>query len=72
MARHTPKYVIQDNSEVYNIAHHTLNVLLPDIPERVRQIHDTSHCPLTFLDKCHKPIEQSHYQGFNVSSIFYV
>jgi len=65
----SPKYVIQDDGEVYNRPHHTSNILLADIRERLRQINNTSRCSLTCLDTRHKPIQRSHYREFDASSI---
>src|SRR6266851_7422289 len=67
----SPKYVIQDDGEVYNIPHHTSNILLADKRERLRQVNDTSRCSLTCLDTRHKPIQRSHYRGFDASSIIW-
>jgi hypothetical protein len=40
VGRHTattsPEYVIQDDGDVYDVAHHTSNILLADMRERLR------------------------------------
>ena len=64
-----PENVIQDNGEVYNVAHHTSNILLAGEQEGSEElVGDSFRCSPTFLDIHHKPnlraclqIHSSHY-----------